>query len=326
MRSGGSSAPHSTSRWRSDRTSRIANDSQAYSSTDAVGLDLLPERVLVGRQADVARQPWIDRSFPASDIAAFVCRSALDSWCSMLAVGNHTMQRAAACARSFGRRCIETSLASFPCTTLVFTFGLWFGAWQLEWMWLQSLWLAIPLIAAAADYGEDLCHLKCLRLHQQDESPSLGLTWLGSAMTWIKLAAFSTGVALTLAIVTAATLRVHNSPELFGWRGLLALAVSLTTFTIVVGLGVWSVLYRWSTKASRDNDALAPGEPRQLSLQQHTGPSSDAGSPASLVERKRGIEHEDLSAALGQQTEHQPRRSSPDDARVDANCGHGTRL
>ena len=194
----------------------------------------------------------------------------LDSWCSMLS-GRRPHNATGCRMRAVVRETLYRDIIGFiPVYTLVFTFGLWFGAWQLEWKWLQSLWLAIPLIAAAADYGEDLCHLKCLRLHQQDESPSLGLTWLGSAMTWIKLAAFSTGVALMLAIVTAATLRVHNSPELFGWRGLLALAVSLTTFTIVVGLGVWSVLYRWSTKVSRDNDALAPREPRHLSLRQHT--------------------------------------------------------
>ena len=72
-----------------------------------------------------------------------------------------------------------------PVYFVVFTFGLWFGARMLEWEWLQSLWLAVPLIAAAADYGEDFCHLRCLRLHEHDQPPSLALTWLGATMTWV---------------------------------------------------------------------------------------------------------------------------------------------
>jgi hypothetical protein len=50
----------------------------------------------------------------------------------------------------------------------------------------------------------------------------------------------------------------------------MALVVSITAVTIVVGLGVWSVLYRLSTKASRDHDAVEPLDPRTLPLQQHT--------------------------------------------------------
>jgi hypothetical protein len=39
------------------------------------------------------------------------------------------------------------------------------------------------------------------------------------------------------------------------------------TFTIVAGLGVWSTLYRVSTKARRKHDAVAAHE---ISLPQHT--------------------------------------------------------
>ena len=90
-------------------------------------------------------------------------------------------------------------------------------------------------------------------------------------MTWIKVIAFLAEGALTFVIVIASTLRIHNAPELYGWRGLLALAVSTTTVTIVLALGIWSMLYRWSTKARRDHDAAAPVEPRPLSLQENAG-------------------------------------------------------
>jgi putative effector of murein hydrolase LrgA (UPF0299 family) len=89
-------------------------------------------------------------------------------------------------------------------------------------------------------------------------------------MTLIKLIAFIGEGALTFVVVIVATLRIHDAPELYGWRGLLALAVSTAAFAIVTGLGVWSVLYRLSTKAKRDRDAEAAKGSHELSLQPHT--------------------------------------------------------
>jgi hypothetical protein len=122
------------------------------------------------------------------------------------------------------------------------------------------------LTAATADYVEDICHLRFLRLHERDERPSLLVTWLCAAMTSIKLVAFIGEAALTVVIVVAATLSIHQAPEIYGWRGLLALAVTMTTASIVFVLGVWSALYRLSTKAHRDHDAAAPLESHQLPL------------------------------------------------------------
>lgn len=172
--------------------------------------------------------------------------------------------------RAIVRETLYRDIIGFiPVYSLVFTFGLWFGAFQLGWTWLQSLWLAVPLTAATADYIEDICHLRFVRLHERDGHPSLFLTWLCAAMTSIKLVAFIGEALLTVVIVMTATLRIHDAPELYGWRGLLALAVTTTTVMIVLVLGVWSVLYRWSTKAHRDHDAVAPVDPRSLPLRQH---------------------------------------------------------
>ena len=90
-------------------------------------------------------------------------------------------------------------------------------------------------------------------------------------MTWLKLVAFLTEGVLTFVIVIAATLRIHDAPELYGWRGLVALSASALTVAVVVVLGIWSIVYRLSTKAHKDHDAMAPIERRPLSLQQNAG-------------------------------------------------------
>jgi hypothetical protein len=90
-------------------------------------------------------------------------------------------------------------------------------------------------------------------------------------MTCIKLVAFLGEGALTFVIVVAASLRIHNAPELYGWRGLLALTVFATTVMIILVLGIWSFLYRLSTRAHRDHDAVAPIERGPLRMPQHAG-------------------------------------------------------
>jgi uncharacterized protein (DUF2235 family) len=195
----------------------------------------------------------------------------LDRWCSMLR-GRQPHRKSACRMRAVVRETLYRDVIGFiPLYTVVFTFGLWFGASQLGWAWLNGLWFVVPLIAAAADYSEDVCHLLCLRRHEHDQRPSLILTWAGAAMTSIKLVAFGAEAVLTLFIVLAATLRVHEAPEAYGWRGLIAFAVSTTVVAVMAGLGIWSVLYRLSTKASKDHDARQSIEQHPLSLQQKAG-------------------------------------------------------
>jgi hypothetical protein len=188
----------------------------------------------------------------------------LDRWCSMLS-GRRPHKSQDCRMRAIVRETLYRDIIGFiPVYSLVFAFGLWFGAFQLGWTWLQNLWLAVPLTAATADYIEDVCHLRFLKLHERDQHPPVLITSLCAAMTSVKMVAFTGEALLTIVIVMAATLSVHEAPEMYGWRGLLALAVTATTATIVVVLGAWSVLYRWSTKAHRDHDAGAPVEPRPL--------------------------------------------------------------
>ncbi len=192
-------------------------------------------------------------------------KECLDRWCSMLS--GPQSHKAGCRMRAIVRETLYRDIIGFiPVYSLVFAFGLWFGAWQLQWAWLQGLWLVVPLTAATADYIEDVCHLHYLKLHEQNRAPSLLLTWLGAAMTLIKLIAFVAEGLLTFVIVIVATIRIHAAPEMYGWRGLLALAISITTFVIVAGLGVWSAAYRVSTRARREHDSVASHE---ISLQHH---------------------------------------------------------
>ena len=234
---------------------------------DPAGTDLLPNAF-----------SWAGRPMTAAYLGSIVrlqlraspqrVKECLDSWCSMLGGRQITQARAAACALIVRETLYRDIIGFIPVYSLVFTFGLWFGAWQLGWTWLQALWLTVPLIAAAADYAKT-CAIAISQAARANESPSLRLTWLGTAMTWIKLLAFIAEVALMLAIVMsrpagsqlARTIRVARSAGAGGFE---------PRFTIVMGLGVWSVLYRWSTKVSRDDDAVAPREPHHLSLTQHT--------------------------------------------------------
>jgi uncharacterized protein (DUF2235 family) len=191
-------------------------------------------------------------------------QACLDRWCTMLS-GRRPHKSSSCRMRAVVQETLYRDMIGFiPLYSIVFAFGLWFGARQLGWAWLENLWLAIPLTAAIADYAEDFCHLRCLRRHQHDQRQTLILTWFGAAMTWVKLAAFGAETLLTFVIVIVATLRIDDTPALYGWRGVLAVAVSITAVTIVAGLAIWSIVYRLSKKASKDHDVRAPVEPRTV--------------------------------------------------------------
>jgi uncharacterized protein (DUF2235 family) len=194
-------------------------------------------------------------------------KACLERWCTMLR--GHA---AARCAMSaVVREALYRDIIGFiPVYSAVFTFGLWFGYSQLEWAWLQILWWALPLTALLADYGEDLCHLRCLRLHQRGACPSIRLALVGSAMTWVKLIGFIGEGLLTLAIVTAATIRIYHDPTDFGWRGLVALAISLVAGLILGGLTVGSIVYRKITGTARRQIPIS-ADSRGVPLTESTG-------------------------------------------------------
>ena len=196
-------------------------------------------------------------------------KTCLDRWCDMLR--GHA---AARCAMSaVVREALYRDIIGFiPVYAGTFVFGLWFGYSQLGWSWLDTTWWALPLTAALADYGEDLCHLRCLRLHQKNHLPSFALVLLGAVMTSVKLIGFYGSAALTLAITAVATVWIYNAPDAYGWRGLVALGISLVAGLIIGGLTAGSILYRAITGSKR-RQAEVSADSRTLSLSESTGDS-----------------------------------------------------
>jgi hypothetical protein len=196
-------------------------------------------------------------------------KACLDRWCMMLS--GHARARCAMAA--VVREALYRDIIGFiPVYSGVFMFGLWFGYAQLGWSALATIWWALPLMTAAADYAEDLCHLRCLRLHQQGKLPSITLALVGSLMTWVKLGGFVAEALLTLAIGTVATVRIYEEPMLYGWRGLIALAISLVAGLILGGLTLGSIAYRTITGKVR-RQAEISADSRTLSLSESTGES-----------------------------------------------------
>jgi hypothetical protein len=192
----------------------------------------------------------------------------LDGWCAMMR--GHAASR---CAMSAAvRESLYRDIIGFiPVYSAVFMFGLSFGYTQLGWMWLQTVWFALPLTTLVADYTEDLVHLRCLRLHEKNQSPSSRLALFGAAMTFVKMLGFLAGGALTMIITAAATLRIYAAPEMYGWRGLIALAITTTGGIIVGGLSLWSFLYRFATKAVRSRSGAVSPDSHSISLQESAG-------------------------------------------------------
>lgn len=120
-----------------------------------------------------------------------------------------------------------------PVYTCFLMFGLWFGAYYSSWNPLENLqlpgigmawWWLIPVIAAAANYLEDACHLTYLRLHAKGAQASWALTVCSSVTLAIKGAGVTVALAGVLGALVAGTLQV--SLDLTDWRAKLAILVS----------------------------------------------------------------------------------------------------
>jgi uncharacterized protein (DUF2235 family) len=158
-------------------------------------------------------------------------KGCLDRWCTMLR--GHAAARCAMAA--VVREALYRDIIGFiPVYSVTFMFGLWFGYAELGWTSLQTLWWLLPLTTLVADYGEDVCHLRSLRV-------------------------------LTLLIVAAGTLRIYAAPLGYGWRGLIVLAISIVAGLIVGGLAVGSIVYRAITGKARVKEDVSADSTTALS-------------------------------------------------------------
>jgi len=186
----------------------------------------------------------------------------LDRWTSMLTVRPEKRAEARDVMSDLVRETLCRDMLGFiPLYSIVFSFGLWLGADQLGWEWLSSkrfpvpLWVAIPAIVAAANYGKDALTMRYLALHQRGAAPSVVTTLAVWLMTVVGVAAFWAQVAVCLGVVFAATGRLVAEPDAIGWRGLVASGITAVTVVAVVAIGVWAIVYRCLAAMRRDTSA-----------------------------------------------------------------------
>jgi uncharacterized protein (DUF2235 family) len=141
-------------------------------------------------------------------------------------------------------------LGYIPLYLIVLGFGLWFGAKELGWYWLDRVyrgipfWALPPLVAATADYIEDFCHMRYIRLHEQAKKPSFPLAIASFTATILKFAAFLAAAGLTIAALGNGAWKVGLFGEGSGWRGTVTLTVSIIAFAALLIVPASAVIYR----------------------------------------------------------------------------------
>lgn len=141
-------------------------------------------------------------------------------------------------------------LGYIPLYSIVLGSGLWFAAKELGWDWLDRVyvgipsWALLPLITAVADYLEDFCHLRYIRLDEQAKNPSLPLTVVSFSATVVKFAGFVTAVILTIVALAVGAWKVGWFGAGSGWRGTVALTVSIIAVGGILIVFVGARIYR----------------------------------------------------------------------------------
>jgi len=156
-------------------------------------------------------------------------------------------------------------LGLIPVYFAVLTIGMWFAGEQLNWSWLKLCllglpsWLAVPAIAALADYAEDACHLAYLRKHELGKNPGAVLTGFSFFMSAIKVAAFGVSSVVLLAAIAQGSWWIETDRlPATGWRGSLVLLITATALGVFALTGLlalkWLGLHK-KRRLARDAQA-----------------------------------------------------------------------
>jgi hypothetical protein len=146
-----------------------------------------------------------------------------------------------------------------PLYFVILTFGLWYAADQLSWNWLSivvfgiPLYIGLPLLAAIADYLEDICHLRYLSLHQVGNMPSKVMPFLACMMTLLKLLAFIPASLLVLAALLYGSYECAIHPTTTGWRGVAVISVSVLSAAVMAAIGIAAIYRRWPAPAKEED-------------------------------------------------------------------------
>jgi len=151
----------------------------------------------------------------------------------------------------------------------VFIFSLWFAASQLglnvfgisvfdflnKTFVSTQLWLLIPLAIAAADYLEDICHLRYVALHEKNKRTTVVMTLFSWTMSTLKGAGVIFCVLVTLTVILAGSFTIDNLAA--DWRGKIAILLStvfgLALATYIIGRVVHVVDAPKTTNHHEDN-------------------------------------------------------------------------
>lgn len=154
-----------------------------------------------------------------------------------------------------------------PVYTSFLIFGLWFGAYHTNLKVLQFLkfpgsgfecWWLMPVTTALADYAEDACHLRYLRLDEKGRRPSYLIALFSCTMSAVKALGFVVALVCTLAGIVAGTFEVAS--DLTDWRAKIAILMS-SALLIPVLIFIAALLIQLVIRPSKTQ----PGGTRKLS-------------------------------------------------------------
>jgi len=162
----------------------------------------------------------------------------LERWRSMLLCRWHESDKdkfdgpAAIALREILAESIWRDMIGFiPMCSFVIGLGLWFAGTQLDWIWLKTawlgipLWLLIPIIIFVANYVEDVCHLGYLHFHSIKRPPPTKLTTLSFTMTLVKTMTFTGAFLLVLGTIVGGSWQIAALAKHTGWRGTVVLLI-----------------------------------------------------------------------------------------------------
>ena len=189
-------------------------------------------------------------------------KAQLDDWTARLDSSRKAdpAGKAAQRMRALVREALWRDMLGFiPVYSIVLLFGLWFcgrlfgvGASVMEWWWTPVA------LVAAADYLEDVCHLRYCALHERQANIPNALAAFSFVMSCVKFLIFGAAALFTTAAIVWGTLQLRTRSFLDGetgaslglsdpfgdWRAKIAFALTWVVAAVVLAIVAGAVFYR----------------------------------------------------------------------------------
>ena len=191
-------------------------------------------------------------------------KTCLDRWCTALVYpwdDEDDKDQHVSAARTLARILRETlwrdMFGYIPLYLVTFGFGLWFAEHGLHWPWLSAnflgvpLWPMLPLLAAVADYGEDVCHLCYVRRYTANKPIPGWLPPVSFGMSLVKFGAWFSSLTLCAMALVGGSWQVADLEETSGWRGTVSLLIAAMVVLAFAVLVLSVPIYHWRTSKRR---------------------------------------------------------------------------